>query len=274
MQVTYNNLLPLESLNLINIKREHDKKFFKAHKHDFFEIIYITEGFGKHTIDFQPYELVKNTVHIIKPGQVHEWSLDEFHNEYDGYIFLFSSELFSSNRLIDELFLYNAQPFVKLQEPIRKHFDSLVLMLENELKVASTNDLISALFSALLGYLLKAKTKDENVYVQDSRIRQLLELIEEHYMNEKAVYFYAKVLNLTTKRLNELTKKYLDQTVSSLITKRVITEAKRDLIYSDFSIKSISDKLGFNDNSQFSKFFKKSTGLSPLVFRMQKNLTC
>lgn len=44
------------------------------------------------------------------------------------------------------------------------------------------------------------------------------------------------------------------------------SEAKRMLIHSKYTIKEIALELGYNDSSYFSRYFKKNTGESPLVF--------
>ena len=88
--------------------------------------------------------------------------------------------------------------------------------------------------------------KLSNLYYKDQRIYLLLDLIEKEFIHEKSALFYAKSLNLTTKRLNELTKKYLNKTVSSLIFERIIIEIKRELTYSNLTITEISNNLEFN----------------------------
>jgi AraC-like DNA-binding protein len=46
-----------------------------------------------------------------------------------------------------------------------------------------------------------------------------------------------------------------------------LLEAKRLLVNLDLNIAEIADRLNFNDNSYFTKFFKKYTALTPEEFR-------
>lgn len=117
-----------------------------------------------------------------------------------------------------------------------------------------SNDFISMTNRNNLEYILKYKKNTNNLYYKDQRIYLLLDLIEKEFIHEKSALFYAKSLNLTTKRLNELTKKYLNKTVSSLIFERIIIEIKRELTYSNLTITEISDNLGFNTISHFLNF--------------------
>jgi AraC-like DNA-binding protein len=52
-----------------------------------------------------------------------------------------------------------------------------------------------------------------------------------------------------------------------VIRNRVLLEAKRLLINLDLNIAEIGYRLNFNDNSYFTKFFKKYTGQLPEEFR-------
>ena len=143
----------------------------------------------------------------------------------------------------------------------------LTLMIEKE----EDNSLRAYLLGAILNYVLKFKTSNTNLYYKDQRIYSLIELIDEHFIDEKSAQFYANHFELTTKRLNELCKKYLNKTLSSLIIDRNIVEIKRELTYSDLSMKEICEKLKFTDSSHFSKFFKKYTSYTPLEFQQEKS---
>ena len=53
----------------------------------------------------------------------------------------------------------------------------------------------------------------------------------------------------------------------SIIHNRLMTEAKRLLLFSDLRIANIAYELGFYEPSHFVKFFNKHEGLTPLKFR-------
>ena len=45
------------------------------HRHDFFFLLALQNGNGKHEIDFTTYEVQHNSIFILRPGQVHQLHL-------------------------------------------------------------------------------------------------------------------------------------------------------------------------------------------------------
>ena len=56
-------------------------------------------------------------------------------------------------------------------------------------------------------------------------------------------------------------------TAGHLIRQRVLTEAKRALVFTGQPIHEVSYDLGFTDPSHFARFFRKQTGTTPQEFR-------
>jgi AraC-like DNA-binding protein len=61
----------------------------------------------------------------------------------------------------------------------------------------------------------------------------------------------------------------LGLSAGELIRNRTLLEAKRLLTNPQLSISDISFRLNFSDNSYFTKFFKKTEGVTPEEFRKQ-----
>ena len=105
---------------------------------------------------------------------------------------------------------------------------------------------------------------------QDARIsnhEQFMNLLEEHYLQHWTVDQYAEQLGLTCGRLNRLCQHYSGQNALEIIHERLLTEAKRQLIYTQLSAKEIGYKLGFKDPGYFSRFFSRKSGIAPGKFK-------
>lgn len=53
----------------------------------------------------------------------------------------------------------------------------------------------------------------------------------------------------------------------TLINQRLILEAKRLLAHTSMSVQAIGLELGFDESTNFVKFFRRETGTTPLAFR-------
>ncbi len=95
----------------------------------------------------------------------------------------------------------------------------------------------------------------------------LIELIDQHYIENRNANYYSDRLGVTISKLNRMTKKVVGQSFHELIKKRLLIEAKRHIIYTSMSANQISYALGFNDPAYFCRFFKKYTGFTPTEFR-------
>ncbi len=59
-------------------------------------------------------------------------------------------------------------------------------------------------------------------------------------------------------------------TAGHLIRQRVLSEAKRQLVFTTQPIHDIAKELAFADPSHFARFFRKQTGTTPHEFREQR----
>lgn len=114
------------------------------------------------------------------------------------------------------------------------------------------------------------------VYVKRSgeifrKFRKLL-ISNYNYRLHHDIGFYADELHISTTYLSRIVKQTTGNTVRFLISELICADARRMLVCTDLDIKEIASQLGFSDQSVFGKFFVKKTGLSPLKFRLRKEL--
>lgn len=90
-------------------------------------------------------------------------------------------------------------------------------------------------------------------------VRQFYVLVDNHYKEKKQVQEYADLLHRSPKTLSNLFASYGLSSPLRIIHERLLTEAKRLLLYTHKSAKEIADILGFEDLAAFSRFYKKMT---------------
>ena len=98
-------------------------------------------------------------------------------------------------------------------------------------------------------------------------VEALQKLVEEHFHQERQLAFYADKLAMTVDRLNDHVNRATGVTAGHLIRQRVLTEAKRQLVFTSQPIHEIAYDLAFSDPSHFARFFRKQTGTTPHEFR-------
>jgi len=160
----------------------------------------------------------------------------------------------------------------------------LYLQLYKEYQTNSPyrNRMIGSLFVVLL---LKIKTyfwSDYNPIHEGNRSSQIVKdfklLLERHYRDLRTgktnltfrVQDYADAQGLHPNYLSNVIKSKTGKAIGSWIVEKTIAEAKSLLQNSSIAVKEIAFRLGFTEATHFSNYFKKHTGVSPVLFRKQQ----
>ncbi|HEY4063435.1 MAG TPA: helix-turn-helix domain-containing protein [Puia sp.] len=256
---------------------------FQPHRHSFYHLVYFTKGEGTHSIDFVNFPVVRGQIYFMSPGQVHHWA---FSGDVDGYIVNFSPRLFqlflaSPDHL--ERFSFFGGPatgqVVDLSVPAQLQVSELFEKILDEVrnrKEMSTDMILTLLLQIfiLVDRILVAGRPESDPVPRPSRLilKNFRKLVEENYMKIKLPREYAALLYVTPNYLNSLCQDVLGTPAGEIIRERVILEAKRLLVNASLSITEIAYRLNFQDNSYFSRFFKKHTGNTPEEFRKQYHI--
>jgi AraC family transcriptional activator of pobA len=115
----------------------------------------------------------------------------------------------------------------------------------------------------------RARSGTATLMPADPTVDALRYLVEEHFRKERQLAFYAGKLAMTPDRLNDHVKRAAGVTAGHLIRQRVLSEAKRQLVFTNQPIHEIAYDLTFADPSHFTRFFRKQTGTTPQAFREQ-----
>lgn len=247
----------------------------KPHRHDFFFMVYFTQGSGTHTIDFITYPIQPGDIFFMSPAQVHSWELSE---DIDGFVAFFSADFylkdFAQHKLFDFPFFNTTQyqPMLHLPPSHIGFVTNTMQSIYTEFRQQEKQ--VDEVLQSYLNILL---IKLSRIYQQHTasgisshlihQIRQLETLIDTHYIDQKSVQAYADMMHLSVKQLNHVCKTALNKSTSELIQDRIVLEAKRLLVHSDWTIAQVGAHLQYFDNAYFTRFFKKITGLTPDQFR-------
>jgi len=107
----------------------------------------------------------------------------------------------------------------------------------------------------------------DNANHQEMIRERFRSLVEGHSCEQHSVSWYADALRISPDYLSKIIREYDGTSARVWISKDIISKAEFLMHQSDLSIKEISDKLNFPDQSSFGRFFKSNTGQSPKDYR-------
>lgn len=246
------------------------------HRLKFNAILFITNGEdGIHHIDFQNYTYSKRSVLLIAKEQIHSYI--DLPSQNEGYLLVFTEDLFlevgaSYPSLVNHL--YNSQlysPILNLEEEKFLDLKNLCLKIHEELNYKNSirNEIAKSYLKILLLSLFQLREKENNFLEKSPQLDYFIrfqQLLRDHIVQEKKVQFYANQLNITSKKLNQVTKEIINISAKDFISSFVILEAKKYLKCSHLTSKEVAYELGFDEPTNFTKFFKKHTQMLPSEF--------
>lgn len=248
------------------------------HRHDFFEVLYLSKGTGFHVIDGNKYEIKPPCVFFMSPGQAHKI---EFSSDIEGFIFIFTAEFYlinqtNQNRLIEFPFFFTIR---QDNPPLLLSTLEGVLFLESlfqkgiaELKRGEkfSVELLRSILDLILTSSSILYKTDENKLTKGKGhivVKKFFQLVEEHYQQNLTVTEYADMLAITPNHLTQTVNQLTGKTSSQIIKSKQVLEIKRLLVHTNLSVTEIANRLNFPDQSYFTKFYKRETGISPLQYR-------
>lgn len=262
------------SLSNIRIERLQDRvkpKVAFPHKHDFFQIMLVTAGSGLHQIDFIKHRVNSGQIFLMKPGQMHSWSLSK---GVKGYIVEFNLQSLGTikdgPRLVND-FLHSPDAYVFAEKADFQETTKLCMMMMQEFqKGRELHDLcLQGYLTAFLINVIRAYQHQLKPRKTLSIIEKFKDLIEKNFKQCHSVEFYANELKTSPKALSMQLTRSTGKSPSKMIQERILLEAKRYLAFSHLGISEIGYELGFDDANYFSRFFRQHEKKSPASFRKE-----
>lgn len=258
-------------------------------RHEFYSIAIKANGEGKaisgHHTDFP--EGV--TIFFNSPFQILSWDIIP---NWSGFYIMISQDFLASSHLFDRLL--DDYPFLKIDESIPFEIDKKdlpeIINIYNRIKseyLSGNNDKFNFIHVYILQLLNRVKrlfNKNVDTAYANEQIRKAdLKLLSrfqklvktsfypeselETFANLHSPSFYASVLNIHPNHLNAVIKSITGKTALNHIHNHILKLAKAELAQTDSSVKEIAYNLHFDSPNNFSSFFKKNTGLTPLTYR-------
>lgn len=257
-----------------------DKLLFPLppHRKTTYDLIFLTQGSSLRSKGLNQYKILKSQFFFLPPFQI--TSHESMSKDAKGFYLHFSPELFSGYPQVLDSFSFLSflsDPIVAIpqvaQKPILNIFSRLESIYQNLKKddLSMVSWYLLSMFSEVNRFVEK-KEKSSNENAADRLTSKYKDALMQHIYERQQVKDYAEILHVTPNHLNKCTKFSLNKTAQNLLNEMLILEAKSLLKFSELSVSQIAEKLCKQTPSNFSRFFKSQTGLSPKQYLESQKL--
>lgn len=238
-----------------------------------------TAGHCSIKVNLQHYEIESPMLVTLMPGQIVEGI--DYSPNFDGITIVLSKHFIDMLNLPgwqqQYMALFN-NPVNTISVDALHHLQIFYTILhkaasdeENPFRLQVIENLIRVFYYG--GVSKFRKFESSMTPIKNSIVERFMELVQEHYREERLIGFYADKLCITPKYLSKLVKENTGRSAGEWIDSHVILEARAMLQSSDMTIQQIAASLNFPNQSFFGKYFKRATGLSPKQYRSSKETT-
>jgi AraC family transcriptional regulator, transcriptional activator of pobA len=268
----------LEHLFHINKLEDHrDKILFPLppHRKQVYDFLFLTRGMTLRSKALNPYEVRKDTFFFLPAYQItnHEF----MSADTEGYFCHFNFEIFTNhlpqhNILRDFPFLqFIGNPIVEIDDTTTTFLLPILQRLEVEYQKGSAANLdiitvyLLALFTEISHFYSPSVSTKKNTALMIAQ--NFKDALSRHIYEKQKVTEYADLLAISPNHLNKCIKITTGQSAQDLLNEMILLEAKVLLKQTDMQISEIAYKLSQQNHSDFSRFFKLKTGLTPKEYK-------
>lgn len=270
--------LDLDVFTMTDLRQRGSKEMVRTtHRYEFHMLVCVTQGDCTQVVDFTPLACAPGSLLVLRPGQAHNFGPDE---DWDGWIVLFRSEFVlpvsTPARNVKLAVDQESLPAHALLggKELRAVTSAIEQMRDDAQLAAPPADVNALLRHQLHGLLTRLSIFHDQQQVRApancaavQRFKRFRQLVEERFAQWHQVADYASQLGYTEKTLARAVTASMGMTAKAFIAARIVLEAKRLLVHTDLSLARIGDKLGFDEPTNFSKFFKREAACTPIQFR-------
>lgn len=281
-RITYFNRshpeLGIEAVSLRTLLTRVPTGHFDAPQRPEFHLLLLCQaGHSTHAVDFLPYEWSPWTLLHVRPGQVQQFNLRA---GMKAQILLFTPAFLtgqSADPLLDR--------YLRLRGPVRfpldlrrrqhwrTHNDFMALVDEYRYFDASEQTVqvlryrLHTLLLQIMRLSANAVARTREPGAMRRAYDRFEEEVERRFRQTRRVEDYAEALGYSPKTLGRACQYIAGIAPKKLVERRVALEAKRLLAHTHGTVQAIAHELGYSEETNFVKFFKRHEGMSPTAFR-------
>lgn len=224
--------------------------FFNKHS-----VLILKSGQGLFQVDFRNYQFSSGKAIFLAPGQYFQLLA----GQYEIRMFEFPGGKISQT--LNARFLFKhlvSLGHIDLSQPKQFHLNPLQFL---DVSGTSPEILHHAIKEWINQNPFRASQQEVNL------LFDLKDIVDEKFREPISIPSIAKALQEKPYHIKRVAKEKLNSTVNKLAQKQLLLEARRKVIFTDWTTKEIAYELGYTDPSYFNRFFKQHTHKTPYEFR-------
>lgn len=245
-------------------------------------LIYLTAGEAYMNIGSELYTIHENEMLVVPAGQIFSFEQYDTSKFNRGYLCNFNDKMLAGK--IGTAQLYKEFEFLKIWGhpclSLKSETSRFVRQLLERLYIAYSHEGTGNLLilqSYLIALLCEMKEAYQPLQVNQQSASLILankfrELLSKYVTTKHRVSDYAQLLHVTPNHLNKSVKSITSMSPTKWIDETLLLEAKVLLAQTQLSAGEIASSIGIDDQSYFSRLFKKYEGMTPLDYRKKAGI--
>lgn len=269
--------LDLEVFSMSDLRRRVPQAHLQRHhRYDFHMFVHVRRGKCRAVVDFRHIECGAGSLLTIRPGQVHRFGPG---SRWDANLLLFRPELLQASQGEERLQmpeLIDALPgHLRLDRSTGRFLADTLARLEEECALEARQPLLNWLLQSELAtlvmrlHIFHTEQQPPAGASADApeRFRLFKRLLDAKVHQWHHVSRYAHAMGCSEKTLTRICSAVAGVGAKAFIASRLALEAKRLLVHTEMPISAIAQRLGFDEATNFTKFFRSIEGCTPGDFR-------
>ena len=240
----------MKNLKLITVQemQRRQGQDIQLHKHNYYEIVYYSQGAGKSTVGNACYSISPHSFVVIPPNVEHEE-----HHSADGNLFCI---VFQLGERLDQQKQQDVQGTIRrigrsiLQEVTEQN------MFYREMILLKLNELVLE--------ILRLENKEQKYSAKN--FEYVINYIAQNYHEKIVMRNMAEQMHISYDYFQHRFKEIQGESPQQFLLRTRIDEAVRLLEAGGLSCTEIAYRCGFSTSAQFSSLFKREKGGSPRAY--------
>ncbi|MEM9327928.1 MAG: AraC family transcriptional regulator, partial [Bacteroidota bacterium] len=261
----------------------------RAHKHNFFEIVYVEQGSGYQCINIHEFEYQAGNIFLLPPLDCHSFRISEpsrfYYVRFTDHFFMGENGLTQYGDWFDNISYilanYNRIPGDIIASDRERQF--IIQNIKTIHQEYATSDgyseaIITGIVASILNILARSIEKRyvEKANEIENRFGEVLRYINKNLTDKEKIRLPALAdrFGISQTYFSEYFKKQAGDSLANYIIKSKLRLVETKILHTDLSLKEIAYQLNFTDSSHLARSFKKTYGMTVTEFKSRGGNVC